>query len=101
MEEFDCGGRIRHISKRPAVLGHVCYRQRFLEVVSRKVRRLLTHAQLFKAEPEFSDSGIGLFQSLLGPLRWRRVTDALGPRLTFNYPALSIPFNCYTLLRIG
>ena len=42
---------------------------------------------------------IGLFQSLPGLFLWRRVSDALGPTLTF--PALCIPFNCYTLLRIA
>ena len=100
VEEFGCGGRIRHISKRLAVLGHVCYRQRFLEAVSRKIRRLLTHAQLFKPEPEFSNSGIGLFQSLLGPFRWRRVTNTLGPDrllIILHYLFRLIVTHCYGL----
>ena len=35
------------------VLGHACYAQRFLEVVSRIVRRPLTHAQVFNRNQSF------------------------------------------------
>ena len=52
------------------------------------------HARtVIQPDPEFSGSGIGLFQGLLGPFCWTRVTDALGTRL----PLPCIPYSVQLL----
>ena len=42
-----------------------------------------------KPEPGFCGSGFGFFQSVRCPIRWTKVTDALGTRLVFrmSWPA--------------
>ena len=39
------------------------------------------HAGAVKPEPGFCGSGFGFFQSVRCPIRWTKVTDALGTRL--------------------
>ena len=39
------------------------------------------HAGAVKPEPGFCGSGFGFFQSVRYPIRWTKVTDALGTRL--------------------
>ena len=39
------------------------------------------HAGAVKPEPGFCGSGFGFFQSVHCPIRWTKVTDALGTRL--------------------
>ena len=39
------------------------------------------HAGAVKPEPGFCSSGFGFFQSVRCPIRWTKVTDALGTRL--------------------
>ena len=41
------------------------------------------HAGAVKPEPGFCGSGFGFFQSVRCPIRWTKVTDALGTRLEF------------------
>ena len=40
------------------------------------------HAGAVKPEPGFCGSGVGFFQSVRCPIRWTKVTDALGTRLS-------------------
>ena len=40
------------------------------------------HAGAVKPEPGFCGSGFGFFQSVRCPIRWTKVTDALGTRLS-------------------
>ena len=42
------------------------------------------HAGAVKPEPGFCGSGFGFFQSVRCPIRWTKVTDALGTRLDFT-----------------
>ena len=42
------------------------------------------HAGAVKPEPGFCGSGFGFFQSVRCPIRWTKVTDALGTRLRRN-----------------
>ena len=39
------------------------------------------HAGAIKPEPGFCGSGFGSFQSVRCPIRWTKVTEALGARL--------------------
>ena len=39
------------------------------------------HAGAVKPEPVFCGSGFGFFKSVRCPIRWTKVTDALGTRL--------------------
>ena len=42
------------------------------------------HAGAVKPEPGFCGSGFGFFQSVRCPIRWTKVTDALGTRLSLT-----------------
>ena len=44
------------------------------------------HAGAVKPEPGFCGSGFGFFQSVRCPIRWTKVTDALGTRLEARGP---------------
>ena len=50
------------------------------------------HAGAVKLEPGFCGSGFGFFQSVCCPIRWTKVTDALGTRLwcTFKNNAIAV-----------
>ena len=56
-----------------------CCAEPFLEAACLSMNSQKTvHARAFnQPEPEFSCCGFGLFQSLLHPFRWTRVTEAL------------------------
>ena len=43
------------------------------------------HAGAVKPEPGFCGSGFGFFQSVRCPIRWTKVTDALGTRLFLKH----------------
>ena len=55
-------------------------------MINRRHFVLKPHAGAIKPEPGFSGSGFGFCQSLRCPLRWIRVTQALGTRLDQQAP---------------